>query len=153
MSLNDSPEGERLIPGDANRTSTAYHQSDDEETAYDDEGQAHANDKDILDEEDEREKLLSSTRGGGLGRLLSSRQDPHAPVSKREKKRSKRRARHEEKALSGEDSELMYEMEEGAPLSASGSSRDSSLADMARIGPIHGKKAVSILGRCVWRSF
>ncbi|KAF2754088.1 Phosphodiest-domain-containing protein [Pseudovirgaria hyperparasitica] len=93
--------------------------------------------------------LLSGIRrSGGLEKLFK---DPNAPVAMKKTRKAKRRAQRKERALQGEDSELLYEMEEGVPSStSSGSSRDPSILDRQRMQSLHGKKAGRKYRPCKW---
>ena len=108
----------------------------------------------ILDEEDERERLLA--RGGGSGGfpLLFNGGDTSGDkvkIGKRERRKLKREARRDRKhGRPGEASELMYEMEEGGRRSESESSRNSSESDQQRLGAVLGQKTVSISGTVTW---
>jgi hypothetical protein len=123
--------------------------SDDED--YDD-GRPSAemapHDREILEEEEERENLLS--RGGSAGKFPAlfrpSKDNRDAvKIGALERKRLRREARRERKgARNGESSELMYEMEEGVGQSDSDLSRDSSLSDQQRLNALLVNKKVCL---------
>lgn len=98
----------------------------------------------ILDEEDERERLLA--RGGGSQGfpLLFNGGDTSGDkvkIGKRERRKLKREARRDRKrGCHGEASELMYEMEEGGRRSESELSRNSSESDQQRLGAVLRQK-------------
>ncbi|OCK80520.1 Phosphodiest-domain-containing protein [Lepidopterella palustris CBS 459.81] len=103
-------------------------------------------DDEILNEEDERERLL--TGGGDTRRFLglfSSKNNGGDPIKKgkREKRRFKRESKRDGKhRRHGESSELMYEMEEGVGRSETDSSRNSSESDHERLlAALNQKKA------------
>lgn len=104
-------------------------------------------DRVILEEEEERETLLTGgSVAGPFQRLFSGDHNGsgQAKLGKREKRRMKKEARRARKRrIRGEDSELMYEMEEGGRRSDSDSSLNSSEEDKERLGTVMGQKAVS----------
>ena len=107
----------------------------DERTLCDDDDQdrpsleASEGDHDILESEDERERLL--TRQEGLGALFSN---PGVKIGAREPKRHSPRKRGLRKKNGREEtSALMYEMEEGVGGSNSSISRHSSDSDEQRL--------------------
>ena len=104
----------------------------------------------ILDEEDERERLLA--RGGGSGGFPlpfngGDTSGDKVKIGKRERRKLKREARRDRKhGRPGEASELMYELEEGGRRSESESSRNSSESDQQRLRVVLGQKTVSVSG-------
>ncbi|OCL05588.1 Phosphodiest-domain-containing protein [Glonium stellatum] len=100
----------------------------------------------ILDEEDERERLLAREGGSGRFPRLFNGGEPSGDkvkIGKRERRKLKREARRGRKhGRRGEASELMYEMEEGGRSSESESLRNSSESDQQRLGAILGQNAL-----------
>ena len=91
-------------------------------------------DQETLTREEEAERLLG---GGGEKR--------HGKSPSRREKRQKKRASKREKRRSkrGEESEVMYEMEEGGPRSSSAeSSGHSSEVDTQRLGEMQARQKV-----------
>ena len=109
------------------RTLYDHPSSDDEE--YDDgrpSGELLEGDRDILESEDERERLLT-TKQDGIAGLFNKK---GVKVGKRDGKKAGSSKR--ERNMGGKDEgsdELMYEMEEGVGASNSSLSRDSSESD------------------------
>lgn len=126
----------------------------DSDTAYEDdngydEGKTSAElrreDRSLLEEEEEREKLISRSTSGrgtkaGLGSLFRKDGDMATTTRGARRKSKKEPGRHRRGHLrSAEESELMYDTEEGGRLS-SASSRDSSEADEQRLRALLGNK-------------
>ncbi|KAF2146485.1 uncharacterized protein K452DRAFT_294058 [Aplosporella prunicola CBS 121167] len=87
-------------------------------------------DQELLEEEDEREKLLGHDSSSGLGRIFRGDSDHNAP-----RQRELRRGRGSQSR--GESTELMYNMEEGGRSSGESSrSRESFEGDQERIRSI-----------------
>ncbi|KAF2806616.1 Phosphodiest-domain-containing protein [Mytilinidion resinicola] len=137
---DESPNNARLTP-DPDFFSGDEDQHDDGRPS----AEMASHDRELLDEEEERETLLS--RGGATGKfpaLFRSGKSTGDPVKigGLERKRLKRQARRERKgARNGESSELMYEMEEGVGRSDSElSSRNSSQSDQQRLEAVLANK-------------
>jgi len=98
-------------------------------------------DRELLASEDEREELFSggSTRGPIKKIFDRARGLDSEKVSEKKEKRKSRKSRKRQRE---EESELMYEMEEGGKLPSSGPSRDSSESDLQRLGALQGEKTV-----------
>lgn len=101
-------------------------------------------DRELLEEDDEREKLLAaeSTRvsPGFLGRRPKhdSFQGSDDQKSKRKPYKSRNRRRKLRDGSHDEEGKLMYEMEEGGPKSETSSQASSSSAELNKMGPAYG---------------
>ncbi|KAH0536002.1 hypothetical protein FGG08_007101 [Glutinoglossum americanum] len=98
-------------------------------------------DRTVLEEEDEREKLLASGGAGdGFRRIFSISNSSKVVVGKRERRKQKRekrkamkRQKRRDKGISrGEEQEFMIEMEEGGLGSDTGSESSEQLSDIDR---------------------
>lgn len=101
-------------------------------------------DRELLGEEDEREKLLAAesttafpgSRGKGRKDDTSYRsgdqQSKRRPYKSANTRRKPRLSSHDE------EGKLMYEMEEGGPKSETSSQASSSSAELNKLGPAHG---------------
>jgi hypothetical protein len=133
------------FPEDASRPLVSPPLSADERTLYDhptsdDEryddgrpsGELSAGDHDILESEDERERLLTQKQEGISG-LFSKKKG--VVIGKPEERRFKngKRIIDRKRAQTEEESSLMYEMEEGVGASRSNLSRNSSESDKQRL--------------------
>ena len=92
-------------------------------------------DHEILDEEEEREKLLTggSARDGTRGFFSKRHKSGQADLNKeasRKHRRSRKRRRHVRGSSCDEEGELMYEMEEGGPTSETSSLASSSSTEL-----------------------
>ncbi|KAF2186835.1 Phosphodiest-domain-containing protein [Zopfia rhizophila CBS 207.26] len=86
-------------------------------------------DHDILESEDERERLLVNK--DGISGLFGKKR---VKIGKREQRKLRREAKQEhKKGRNGESGELMYEMEEGVAVSDPSLSRNSSESDEQRL--------------------
>ncbi|KAL2037147.1 hypothetical protein N7G274_010143 [Stereocaulon virgatum] len=97
-------------------------------------------DREILDEEEEREKLLTgeSVKEASKGFFSTRYKDErHGGNLSNEEKRKSRRLRKRRRHVNGsrhdEEGELMYEMEEGGPISYSSSQASESSADLDKL--------------------
>jgi hypothetical protein len=97
-------------------------------------------DREILDEEEEREKLLTgkSVKEAPKGFFSKRYKDERhgGDLSKQEprkRRRSRKRKRHVNGSRHDEEGELMYEMEEGGPISYSSSQASESSADLDKL--------------------
>jgi len=112
---------------------TLYATSDDER--YDDgrpSGELSAGDHDILESEDERERLLTQKQEGISG-LFSKKNGVVIGKPEERKFRNGKRIIDRKRAQTEEESMLMYEMEEGVGASGSSLSRDESESDKQRL--------------------
>lgn len=123
------------------RTLYDHPTSDDER--YDDgrpSGELSAGDHDILESEDERERLLTQKQEGISGLFSKSK---GVVIGKPEERKFKngKRITGRKRAQNEEESSLMYEMEEGGGASGSSLSRNSSESDKQRLlaSTIHRK--------------
>ena len=95
-------------------------------------------DHEILDEEEEREKLLAGESTGDAPRGFFSKRhkggqaDMNKQVS-RKLRRSKKKMRHARGGSRDEEGELMYEMEEGGPTSETSSLASSSSTELDKL--------------------
>jgi hypothetical protein len=131
-------ENEQLLPS-TDRSLHRPPQSDDEDTHDDVLSDTARHDREILDSEDEREKLLIGNRGQGRLQKFFNGSDTNGPKRKRRRNRNAGR---------DEVSELMYEMEEGGEQSNSDASRGSSESDAQRLHSLHAHKAVRLVATC-----
>ena len=96
------------------------------------------NDHEILDEEEEREKLLAgentkdAPRGFFSRRLKSGQTDVNKQASG-DLRRSRKRRKHARGGSRDEEGELMYEMEEGGPRSDTSSLASSSSTELDKL--------------------
>ena len=97
-------------------------------------------DQDLLEEEEEREKLLTGTsKAKSLEGLFNKRrrEDPFHGTKVKEKLRSNRRSsnrrNHRRGKSKDEDGELMFEMEEGGPRSETSSQASQSSSDLDKM--------------------
>ena len=93
-------------------------QSDDERTLQ-------ASDEDILQEEEDRERLLA-TPTSSVKRLLKRDEDPNKPraITRKEMRRQWRRERKAKRRKADEGDGLMFEMEDGKSLDGDHSDED-----------------------------
>ncbi len=95
-------------------------------------------DHEILDEEEEREKLLAgestrdAPRGFFSGRHKGGQADMNKQASRR-LRRSRKRRKHARGSSRDEEGELMYEMEEGGPRSETSSLASSSSTELDKL--------------------
>ncbi|MCJ1327538.1 hypothetical protein MMC10_004208 [Thelotrema lepadinum] len=87
-----------------------YSQSDDEDPLQ-------PSDNEVLQEEEDRERLLA-TRKSSIKNILKPNDDPNKPkpLTQRQMRRQKRKRRRSNKRDGGEDEALMFEMEDGKSL-------------------------------------
>ncbi|KAF2088229.1 nucleotide pyrophosphatase family protein [Saccharata proteae CBS 121410] len=134
--LSDKPKEDVEAPQDTGSDEDSGFEDEAELKAHKTSQELRRHDQGLLDEEEERERILISDAGnntGGLGRLFGGKADK-ARIGRRDRRKYKREARRDRRnRRRGEDSELMYEMEEGGRSSGSGSSRDSSESDQQRL--------------------
>ena len=90
-------------------------------------------DRGILDEEEEREKLLTNDRNRQAIMGLDSRKDGRTVNTEKTGHRSKRRRKKRPSAYQDEEGELMYEMEEGGPRSETSSQASSSSTGLDKL--------------------
>ena len=95
-------------------------------------------DHEILDEEEEREKLLAggSTRDAPKGFFSKRHKSGQADLNKeasRKLRRSRKERRHARGSSRDEEGELMYEMEEGGPTSEKSSLASSSSTELDKL--------------------
>ncbi|KAF2739256.1 Phosphodiest-domain-containing protein [Polyplosphaeria fusca] len=122
------PAGSDSFSGDEQ---TLYDHPTSDDEGYDDgrpSGEAMDGDRDILESEDERERLL--TQKDGVPGLFGKKT---VTIGKNEQRQGGRSKRHKKKGRREESSSLMYEMEEGVGLSSSSVSRNSSESDERRL--------------------
>ena len=146
MSSQPQNESQRVPSSDAGTDErTLYdHTSDDEGYDGRPSGELDERDHDILDSEDERERLLTQKDGGKglLGRRASS-----VKVGKWDKKKEMKERR---KGGNEESSALMYEMEEGIGASSTSfRSGRSSLSDEQRLLASESQRKVCRVYGCV----
>lgn len=136
MSTISNEDASRLVGSDTfsadERTLYDHPTSDDER--YDDgrpSAELSEGDHDILESEDERERLLT-TKQEGISGLFSKKKG--VTIGKRaEKKHSSGSKIERKRGQNEESSSLMYEMEEGIGVSNSSLSRNSSESDQQRL--------------------
>ncbi|KAF2790939.1 Phosphodiest-domain-containing protein [Melanomma pulvis-pyrius CBS 109.77] len=136
MSTISNEDASRLVGSDTfsadERTLYDHPTSDDER--YDDgrpSTELLEGDHDILESEDERERLLT-TKQEGISGLFSKKKG--VTIGKRaEKKHSSGNKIERKRGQNEESSSLMYEMEEGIGVSSSSLSRNSSESDQKRL--------------------
>ena len=95
-------------------------------------------DHEILDEEEEREKLLAgeSTKDAPRGFFSKRHKSGQADLNKEASKklrRSRKKRRHARGSSRDEEGELMYEMEEGGPTSETSSLAASSSTELDKL--------------------
>ncbi|KAK3713491.1 hypothetical protein LTR37_008449 [Vermiconidia calcicola] len=140
--MSRSVDDEKIEHAESSDEDENYHE-DDTRTSE----EAHRHDEETLTAEEEAERLLigSSEKGSRNGTLFK-RNDPETrrARSQGQKQRSKRKKGE----VKEEESQLMYEMEEGGPRSSSGeSSGHSSEVDMQRLGELQAGQKPSRLSR------
>lgn len=105
-------------------------------------------DRSIIEKEEEAEQLLAGQKVQNAGQAFFRRQDRDANqvrISNKERRRYKQEARrHRRGQEKGEESELMYEMEEGAHRDGSESSGNSSELDRRKLEEIRPQKVAYI---------
>lgn len=139
MSSRPHDELNRVASSDisADDRTLCEHVSDDEGYDGRPSGDLSEGDHDLLESEDERERLLTQ-KDGGSG--LFGRKGSGVKIGKREKKKEMKERR---KGGNTESSALMYEMEEGIGVSSSSlRSRRSSESDEQRLLAIRSQRKV-----------
>jgi hypothetical protein len=143
MSTNPNEEASQPLvsPSFSADERTLYATSDDE--GYDDgrpSGELSVGDHDILESEDERERLLTQQQEGISG-LFSKKKGVVIGKPEERKFRNGKRIIDRRRAQTEEEGLLMYEMEEGVGASGSNLSRNSSELDKQRLlaSKIHRK--------------
>lgn len=116
--------------------STHSRSDTEDESVYksDDFSGVRGSDRELLREEEEREKLLSTGKhDGGRSGVLGT--PSHSEREVRRKLRRSKKSRAREKARSDEKSKLMYKMEEGGLKDDGSSQSSSSSLDLDRMKP------------------
>lgn len=93
-----------------------------------------SNDRSILEEEEEWEKLLTGSTGGKAASLFGSRKDNELrPELRRDRRRERRRKSRRKSSEEDEQRKLMFEMEEGARKSDVSSQASSSSTELDKL--------------------
>jgi hypothetical protein len=144
MSSRSPDEHHRVASSDVSADERTLYDPDSDEDAYDGRpsGELLEGDHDILDSEDERDKLL--THKDGITGIFGQKRVKIGKLSQKAEMKKSRRGHNEE------TSALMYEMEEGIGHSSTSlRSRTSSESDEQRLIALKSQKKACVPARCM----
>ena len=148
MAARSQDELHRVASSDAGTDERTLYEHTDDDESYDGRpsGDLSKNDHDLLDSEDEREKLLTQDQEG---KGFLGRKGSRVKVGKWVKEKTKARR----KGGNEESSALMYEMEEGIGASSTSFTSGSSESDKRRLLGTESQRKVSEASPCMYKGY